>query len=102
MEATYGSLFLDRWKGADLQMVKDVWADGLASFTDDPKCFGRALKELQQGSPFPPTLPEFVALCRKNYERPDKYQALAYKPMSKEEADEAMQRLLDARKAMGI
>lgn len=86
MEAMYGSLFHDRWKGTDLAKVKAVWAEELASFTDHPQCFGLALKALVNESKFPPSLPEFVAICRKNYVRPDAGLLLENIPLGKDEA----------------
>lgn len=70
LEAYYGSLFLDRWRGTDVAAVKRTWAEKLASFSDDPACFGRALAEVLEGHPFPPTLPEFIDICRRCYRRP--------------------------------
>lgn len=40
-----------------------TWARELAGFADRPEAIKRAL-ESQKESPFPPTLPEFLALCR--------------------------------------
>lgn len=63
MEGLYGSLFLDRWKNSDMANVRRVWAEELAGFQDQPEMIGHALKALSN-APFPPTLPEFLALCR--------------------------------------
>lgn len=60
MLAFYGSKFSDLWRGADLQQVRRTWGCELSTLTR---------QELKQGvealrsRPFPPTLPEFVALC---------------------------------------
>lgn len=60
-EAYYGSRFADAWRGADVAMVKDVWAEKLAELTRDELAAGvQALDRCK----FPPTLPEFYALCR--------------------------------------
>lgn len=62
MSAMYGSKFADLWRGTDLQQVQRVWGQELGSLSND---------ELRDGvaglrnRPFPPTLPEFVALCRR-------------------------------------
>jgi hypothetical protein len=99
MEAMYGSLFLERWKGTDLIEVKRVWCESLASFSDNPECFTAALKALLDEHQWPPTLPEFVALCRKHYRRPSEAVAMleAPQPLSREEAKarlaEAMRRM---------
>lgn len=60
-EAYYGSRFADAWRGADVAMVKGVWAEKLAELTRDELAAGvQALDRCK----FPPTLPEFYALCR--------------------------------------
>ena len=60
----YGSLFLDRWRGCDMANVRETWAEELAGFADQPERIGYALKALADQQ-FPPTLPEFVAACRR-------------------------------------
>lgn len=62
-EARYGSLFLDRWRGCDMENVRATWAEELANFEDKPECIGHALRVLA-ASKFPPTLPEFLEACR--------------------------------------
>ena len=60
-KARYGSLFVERFGGLALDIVADEWAQELAGFTGP---------ELQRGLDgcrtlkFPPTLPEFMSLCR--------------------------------------
>ncbi len=94
MEAAYGSLFLDRWRGCDIIEVKKVWAEELRSFSDYPECFGGALKAMIDECKFPPTLPEFVSLCRKWYSVPANPLMLkAPSPLSKEEAAQRMAEL---------
>ncbi len=63
----YGSKFADLWKGTDLAMVKQVWAETLAGYT--PEEIKRGI-DACLSRPFPPTLPEFLMLCRPplNYE----------------------------------
>lgn len=78
MSALYGALFRERWRDCDLVEVKAVWAEELSSFSDNPECFGLALKAMVGECKFPPTLPEFVAICRKHYVRP-KLVALEHK-----------------------
>ncbi len=70
MMAYYGTLFSDRWRDSNLHEVKAVWAEELASFSDSPECFRLSLAAMVDGSTFPPTLPEFKALCRTHYKRP--------------------------------
>lgn len=63
MEDFYGARFLDAWRGTDLARVKATWAEKLAGFADTPERIGFALNALEHHK-FPPTLPEFLALCR--------------------------------------
>lgn len=78
LEGRYGSLFLDRWKGCDVANVKATWSDELAGFADRPDCITYALRSLSD-QPFPPTLPEFIAACRRAPVA-EKQQALPYRP----------------------
>lgn len=57
----YGSKFADLWRGCDMSTVKDTWADALAGYSADE--IRRGL-ELCRTRVFPPTLPEFLMLCR--------------------------------------
>jgi hypothetical protein len=58
----YGSKFEELWKGLNEQELKAFWADALEGYTSDEiktglnACMTRI---------FPPTLPEFLMLCRK-------------------------------------
>ena len=64
LEAAYGSKWLNMWGNTNLANVKALWAEKLAGFADNPKAMAYALNALDE-HPFPPTLPEFLALCRK-------------------------------------
>lgn len=64
LEGRYGSLFLDRWRGCDMANVKATWAEELAGFKDRPEAIAYALRSLADER-FPPTLPEFLAACRR-------------------------------------
>lgn len=61
MTTFYGSRFLDMWRGTDMALVRRMWAVELSQLSN---------AELKRGSStlisrqFPPTLPEFVLLCR--------------------------------------
>ena len=61
--ANYGTRFLDMWRGTDLAMVRRHWAEKLGGFHDKPQAIKAALDALDE-KPFPPTLPEFLAMCR--------------------------------------
>lgn len=83
----YGRLWLDRYAGTGLspQEVEDEWAHELAGFTEQEIRRGldgcRTLK-------FPPTLPEFSALCRPATSvRPSGDEAWAIAIKAKDEAE---------------
>ncbi len=61
LEAFYGSKFADTWKNCDLENVKSVWADGLGGMTRDELLAGVMGCK---GKDWPPTLPEFIKLCK--------------------------------------
>lgn len=63
MTANYGTKFLDLWRGTDLALVRRHWAEKLGGFVEKPEAIKLALDALDE-KPFPPTLPEFLALCR--------------------------------------
>lgn len=64
LEGRYGSLFIDRWRDCDMANVRETWAEELAGFRDKPEAIAYALRALSD-QPFPPTLPEFLAACRR-------------------------------------
>lgn len=59
--AMYGARFADMWGGVELSVVKAVWADDLSAMTTDE--IARGVAACKQAK-FPPTLPEFVSMCR--------------------------------------
>jgi len=65
LSAMYGRKFADLWAGCNLAEVKAVWAEDLAG------CSGEEIKrglDACKTRTFPPTLPEFLMLCRKTVE----------------------------------
>lgn len=60
-EALYGVRFADMWQGTDIAYVKSRWAKALS---------GLSVREIKRGldqcrfRPWPPSLPEFLGLCR--------------------------------------
>lgn len=67
--AIYGVKFADQWAGIDQAAVKATWASGLSELRREEIVSG--LQSLvRSGRPFPPTLPEFYALCRPKIEIP--------------------------------
>lgn len=81
LEGRYGSLFIDRWRGCDMANVRETWAEELGPFRDKPDCIAYALKSLA-AQQFPPTLPEFLAACRRAPEK--EVPALPYKPTAED------------------
>jgi hypothetical protein len=99
MQGNYGARFLNQWRSG--QMTADgqedigirnamaVWGRALAGFVDHPKALAIALDNLPDS---PPTLPEFVTLCRETARRDrDDTSRLPYQPTPDERAraDEA-------------
>lgn len=59
--AAYGRKFADLWLGCALGDVKALWAEELGSMTREELAAGWAACKRRE---WPPTLPEFVNLCR--------------------------------------
>lgn len=79
MAGLYGSRFADLWRGTDIAAVKTLWAEKLGGFGDTPDAIKAALDALDD-KPLPPTLPEFLHLCRDAARRaPPKTLALEHK-----------------------
>lgn len=95
MSGLYGSRFADLWSGTNHDTVKRMWAEKLAGFASMPKAIKEALDSLDD-KPFPPTLPEFLALCREAARRhTDAPLKLEYKPTA-EERERAAQTIEEA------
>jgi hypothetical protein len=61
MEALYGSKFLDMWRDANADLVKQLWSEEMGKLSaDDLKRGYNALMSRD----WPPSLPEFVKLCK--------------------------------------
>jgi hypothetical protein len=61
MSGMYGSKFAEAWKGVAIETVKETWSEALAGFG------GEEIKRGLSGClsrEWPPTLPEFIKLCR--------------------------------------
>jgi hypothetical protein len=66
LHVMYGQKWTDLWKGIPIETVKTGWEHRLAHLTDQEIADG--LKRLT--TPFPPTLPELMTLCRPALEVP--------------------------------
>jgi len=60
--AFYGQQFLAKWQGIDIKMVKNEWEDALSVFHE--KSILIALNNCRENNPYPPSLPEFIQLCK--------------------------------------
>lgn len=61
----YGSRFRDMYADVDPDALRAHWAESLGGFRDQPERIGAALKACESRSDQrPPTLPEFIGLCR--------------------------------------
>lgn len=95
MQGYYGSIWVDRWKSGESQQTpqglvdvgmlnaKVVWAEELGGFSDTPEAIGKAL-DACKGLKFPPTLPEFLALCREEAGRPKPAKQIEYTPTAED------------------
>lgn len=59
----YGNKFSKMWESVDLTELKLLWSEKLAKYVDHPECFKYALRACED-NPWPPTLSEFMILCR--------------------------------------
>lgn len=86
MSGLYGSKFADLWSGSSQETVRRVWAEKLGGFADMPKAIKEALDALDN-KPFPPTLPEFLGMCREAARRHAQVvPALGYVPTAEDKA----------------
>jgi len=61
LSGMYGARFADMWAGSDLEAVKAIWSEDLAGYSgEEIRCGIAACKS----KAWPPTLPEFLLLCR--------------------------------------
>lgn len=61
MSAFYGARFADAWKGCNVAEVKAAWAEELGDYSPEEIATGVAALRTRD---WPPTLPEFLKLCR--------------------------------------
>jgi hypothetical protein len=84
LHALYGRRWLAMWTDIPMPQVKAAWADALTGCSADE--IRQALNHLSQNERFPPTAPEFSALCRTYRIRPEGRLALS-PPRSREDID---------------
>lgn len=61
MSALYGNKFTDMWRDSSMQAIKSVWAQELGKLSRDELAKGANALMTQE---WPPTLPQFIKLCR--------------------------------------
>lgn len=61
MEALYGTKFLDMWRNTNADLVKALWADEMGKLSADELRRGYAALMSRD---WPPSLPEFLKMCR--------------------------------------
>lgn len=61
MSSLYGNKFSDMWRESNMQVVKTVWSQELGKLTRDELTRGANALMTQE---WPPTLPQFIKLCR--------------------------------------
>ena len=86
------------WADADVDAVRDTWAGAIGRFS--PQSIAVAVRELvDSGREWPPTLPEFVELCRRGALARQQSQGVAALPApgqthtSREDAGEILGRI---------
>lgn len=70
LAALYGDQFLRKWEHVPKADLLQTWAEGLGPYADEGEHRGQRLKwalaQLRDNNPFPPSLPEFIALVRQS------------------------------------
>lgn len=61
MLSIYGNKFLEMWRGVDINTVKTIWAQELSKLSREEISKGANALMKQE---WPPTLPQFIKLCR--------------------------------------
>ena len=104
MQGYYGTRYTNMWKTGEVLPNGDdaghmnmmrVWSEKLGGFTDYPECIAHALQNLPQ---HPPTLPEFMELCRR---APRKEKQLLEHKLTDEEKAAAKEQLRKLKEMLG-
>ncbi|KXU94187.1 hypothetical protein CR51_27335 [Caballeronia megalochromosomata] len=74
MTTIYGARFADMWRDADVHQLRSTW--GRALHGAKPDDIKRGIAALFR-TKYPPTLPEFLELCRPAPQRFDTYQSVS-------------------------
>lgn len=103
LAAFYGSQKLaTMWVDADMAEVKAVWAEQLGRF--EPASISAALQRLiDSGNQWPPTLPEFVELCRQaavGRQQAQRYDALPAPGNARTDAETAKRKVAELMRSL--
>lgn len=105
MQGHYGSRFLNMWKTNDLLPngedagfvnAQNYWSEKLGGFAEHPECIAYVLDNLPET---PPTLPQFVELCRR---APRKEPMMLEHHVTPEEQERNKQRLKELKEMLGV
>lgn len=97
MATHYGARFADAWRGIDPVEMKAAWAAKLAEFS--PEQLKRGIESLEQCK-FPPTLPEFVTLCKQSVPEAHRLKLPAPKPTAEQKA-QGLARFAEMKRKLG-
>jgi len=106
LQGNYGTRFLNQWKtgqvlddGTDAGVVNAMamWGKKLVGFIDRPDCIRQVLDQLP---PEPPSLPQFVELCRDAARRMGSTQAALPHKMTAADHERVAQAARDAKRAV--
>jgi hypothetical protein len=97
MAAHYGARFAGAWRGTDAATVKAVWAKELGALR--PEQIRQGIARLCECK-FPPTLPEFIALCKADIPEAHRLR-LPLPPRTAEEREEGRKRFAEMKRQLG-
>lgn len=106
LQGNYGARFLNQWKtgqvledGTDAGVINamSMWGKKLFGFIDRPECIRHVLDRLPND---PPTLPQFVELCRDAARRMGAAQAALPHKMTADDYQRSAQAARDAKRAV--
>ena len=82
----YGEQFINKWKHTDMEQTKNDWAEALWKF--DSRTLKAALEYCREESKYPPSLPEFVQMCKACRPIAESHPLLTHKFEKSERADQ--------------
>lgn len=88
----YGRKFADLWGGIDPLAVRKTWAEDLGRYPGE--VIAKALTVCRDTKPFPPTLPEFILLCKAENNRPQVFKALPSPPIDRKAAKQRLAEIM--------